>query len=237
MICWRLDLRRKFVPYLEGGVSSGAAGRLEKHLGDCESCRTAFARIRDGHRFARRLSLPGTEAVPAFDALKLGDRDAGRRPWARKWERWFDARATPRLVHVIAALFIAQLTILAVLNRGSFFREGDGASLTPAALDFAAFRPLSILDFHTNTAPHVTTEGYVRDVRLDAEEKTLHFNLVQIPRGSGPFVVCEILSPGEVAVPREGSRVRVYGVARYDAQTGREYHEVNPVLNIAVLNR
>ncbi|MHB8095709.1 MAG: anti-sigma factor [Candidatus Aminicenantales bacterium] len=228
------------MPYLEGRVPSGAAGRLEKHLGDCASCRTAFARVRDGHRFALRLSLPGapgTPEAPAFESLKPGDRDAGRGRWARTWARWFDARATPRLVHVIAALFVAQLTILAVLNRGVFFKESGSASLTPVAMDLDRFRPLSILEFHTNTAPHVTTEGYVRDVRLDAEEKTLHFNLVQIPQGSGPFVVCEILSPGEIAVPREGSRVRVYGVARYDAQTGREYHEVNPVLNIAVLNR
>jgi len=236
MICGRWDIRRTFVPYLEGRISSGAAGRLEKHLGDCASCRSAFARIRDGHRFARRLNRPGTPEAPAFESLKLDGRDAGRGRWARTWERWFDARATPRLVHVIAALFVAQLTILAVLNRGVFIKDSGGASLAPVALDLDRFRPLSILEFHTNTAPHVTTEGYVQDVRLDAEEKTLHFNLVQIPQGSGPFVVCEILSPGEVAVPREGSRVRVYGVARYDAQAGREYHEVNPVLNIAVLN-
>ena len=41
----------------------------------------------------------------------------------------------------------------------------------------------------------------------------------------------------EIPVPAEGSRVRVYGVARFDAQAGRGWHEVNPVLDIAVLKR
>jgi len=31
--------------------------------------------------------------------------------------------------------------------------------------------------------------------------------------------------------------VRVYGTARYDAQPGRGWHEVNPVLTLAVLKR
>jgi hypothetical protein len=242
MICWRLDVRRTFVPYIEGQISSRAAERLEKHLGNCEHCRTAFARIQAGNRFARQwrpLGTPDGQTAPEFDSIKLGlfEYPRGRRLWARTMERWVDARATPRLAHAIAALFVVQLAILAVIGGGRFFKDGGRDFTASGAFDFDRFRPLSILEFQTNTAPHVATEGYVRNVRVDREEKTLRFNLVQIPQGSEPFVVCEILSPREVAVPREGSRVRVYGVARYDAQAGRRYHEVNPVLNIAVLNR
>lgn len=40
-----------------------------------------------------------------------------------------------------------------------------------------------------------------------------------------------------MAIPREGSRVRVYGMARYDSQPGRGWHEVNPVMKIDVLKR
>jgi hypothetical protein len=102
-------------------------------------------------------------------------------------------------------------------------------------MDPGDFYPLRIPDLASNTRPRIVTEGYVRDVRIDEEERTLHFKLAEIPQGADPYIVCEIMSPIRMTLPREGSRVRVYGVARYDGQPGREWHEVNPVLNIAVL--
>ncbi|MCX6559342.1 MAG: hypothetical protein NTZ26_02390 [Candidatus Aminicenantes bacterium] len=58
--------------------------------------------------------------------------------------------------------------------------------------------------------------------------KTL--DISELPINTHPHVATE----GYV---RDVWMVRVYGVARYDAQAGRQWHEVNPVLDIAVLKR
>ena len=242
MNCWRYYLRRKFVPYLDGEIPPPEAKRLETHLRDCEKCRTMFVRLRVGHRLARQLRpLPsdGDHHPPEFETM-LAEADETaleRSRLARAWDHGLDALTTPRVALALAVLVLVLSALLAVSNRRIRFGERNGVSAKLAALDFSRFRSLSIPELQSNTLPHIATEGYVRDVRVDSEEKTLHFKLAEIPQGPGPFVVCEIMSPYGMAVPREGSRVRVYGVARYDAQTGRQWHEVNPVLNIAVLKR
>lgn len=245
MKCRRFGLRRKFLPYLEGQLSGRAAGRVEKHLRRCASCRGEFARLRAGHGLAQRLprfkaeDAAGAPEFPEFEARMIGAGQTlgGRRRGGWFWERWFDVLTMPRVVQVLAAIVVVQLALLLISNRSAFFQAGGGAAMKPGALDISRFRMVSISDLQTNTLPHVATEGYVRDVRIDQEEKTLHFILAQRPEGPGPYVVCEIMNPGGIAVPREGSRVRVYGVARYDGQAGREWHELNPVLDIAVLKR
>ena len=237
MRCRRIGLRRKLVPYIEGQLVPLASRRLEKHLRRCPECRAEFARLRDGHRLAQRLSFlhPGdTPAAPAFAAFEIAEMNTQRRGgWF--WQRWFDVLTMPRVVPVLAAIVVLQLALLLISNRTALIQGRGGAAMKPAALDISRFQTVSISDLPTNTLPHVATEGYVRDVRIDPEEKTLHFILSQRPEGPGPFVVCEIMNPGGIAVPREGSRVRVYGVARYDGQAGRNWHELNPVLDIAVL--
>jgi hypothetical protein len=242
MSCWHFGLRRKFVPYLEGKISDQGAKRLEKHLSDCEDCRVMFVRLRAGHQFAQQLrpfEPKGASDAPEFEAMSpdIGEMAHGRHRWVRMWERWLDIRTTPRAVQALMVLVVVQFAILVVLDRKVLFGERGSASVKPSALDFSHFRPLSIQELQTNTTPHVVTEGYVRDVHFDEEERTMHFDLVQIPQGSELFIVCEIISRSEIPVPYEGSRVRVYGVARYDGQTGRKWNEVNPVLNIAVLQQ
>ena len=242
MSCWHFGMRRKFVPYLEGKIPDQGAKRLEKHLSDCEDCRAMFVRLRAGHQFAQQLrpfEPNGALNASELEAMMpdIGEMARGRRRWSRIWDRWFDIRATPRLVQALMVLVVVQLAILVVLNREVLFGEHGSASVKLSALDFSYFRPLSIQELQTNTTAHVVTEGYVRDVHFDEEERTMHFDLVQIPQGSEHFVVCEIISRSEIPVPGEGSRVRVYGVARYDGQTGRKWNEVNPVLNIAFLKQ
>jgi hypothetical protein len=58
------------------------------------------------------------------------------------------------------------------------------------------------------------------------------FKLVEDVSQPQPFIICEIISPINLAPPTVGSRVKVYGVSRYDADEGRQWHEVHPVLNI-----
>ena len=242
MNCWRFYLRRRFLPYLEGELPSVEAKRLETHLQTCEKCRTIFVQLRAGHQLARQLRPIPSDRVrrpPEFETM-LADADEltrGRSKLARVWDNGLDALTTPRVAFVLAVLVLVLSTLLVVSNRSILFGEKKDASTKLTALDFSRFRALSILELQSNTLPHVATEGYVRDVRVDSEEKTLHFKLAEIPQGPGPFVVCEIMNQNGMAVPREGSLVRVYGVARYDAQTGRQWQEVNPVLNIAVLKR
>ena len=238
MSCRRAGLRRKLIPYIEGQLSPRATDRLDKHLRRCPECRTELGRLREGHRLARRLSALSTgehPAAPAFETLE--DRGGRGRGGGWFWERWFDVLTMPRVVPVLAAIVVLQLALLLVTNRSAFIQGRGDVAAKPAALDISRFRTVSIADLSTNTLPHVATEGYVRDVRIDQEEKTLHFILTQHPDGPGPFVVCEIMGSWGFAVPREGSRVRVYGVARYDGQAGRNWHELNPVLDIAVLKR
>jgi hypothetical protein len=240
MSCWRFYLRRKFVPYLEGSLPPPEAKRLEKHILDCDRCRAMLARLRTGHRLAQQLRQfkpEGAQGAPEFEAMMadMGEIVIGRHSWARLWENWLYSLTTPRTVQGLTALVLVLSALLVVSNRRVLFGERGSAAVKRSAMDFSNFHPLSIPELATNTRPHIATEGYVRDVHIDKEEGTVHFKLVEIPQGSGPFVVCEIISPIGMSLPPEGSRVRVYGVARYDAQPGREWHEVNPVLNIAVL--
>ena len=65
---------------------------------------------------------------------------------------------------------------------------------------------------------------------MDEEDGDLMFKLVEDVSQPQPFIICEIINPINFAPPTVGSRVKVYGVSRYDADEGRHWHEVHPVL-------
>lgn len=240
---WRCSFRRRrFLPYLEGEVSRREAMRLEKHLAGCRKCGEFFTRVRIGHQAGRQFGRigPGIEGrPPEFAELWKGKetKPGGPERLAR------DARATLRgrrlapaataLITLAAAAFIA----VAVFNPGILRRADGPSAVSPATIGYAGFIPVRIREFASHNRSPVVTEGFVREVYFDEQEKTLHIKLVEIPQKSEPFVICEIRSPGSMAIPPEGSRIRVYGMARYDAQPGRQWHEVNPVMTLAVLNR
>jgi hypothetical protein len=239
MNCFRFSLRKKFIPYLEGQLSPREEERLKTHLLNCERCRGLFVRLRTGHQFAKHLSRPSAESAtrpPEFESIMadLADATSWRRR-TRVWESWHDVLTSPRAVRVLTVLVLVQLALLVVTNWKVLFAERHRAAFQAGAFDFSNFQPLQISDIERNTYPRIATEGYVRDVHVDPEERTVHFKLVDIPKGSGTYVTCEIMSLMGVPVPREGSRVRVYGITRYDAQANRNWQEVNPVLSIAVL--
>jgi hypothetical protein len=206
--------RRRFLPGLEGELSRPRAERLESHLARCPECRDLFARIRSGHEAGRRFGRLGPvppDRLPDLDEI---------------WEP--DARPffTALMTGVLPAVLAVALVLFAVF-RGDR-RDGPKAG---------GFAPLAIREFASNERSRIFTEGFVHDVYFDEEERTLHIKLLESPRRMEPFVICEIRATGGVTVPSEGSRIRVYGNARFDGQPGRGWHEVNPVTKIAVLDR
>ena len=67
----------------------------------------------------------------------------------------------------------------------------------------------------------------------DENDGDLIFKLVDNPARPKHFVVCEIVAPLKLQAPAIGSHVRVYGVSRYDAESGHRWFEVHPVMSIA----
>ncbi len=220
--------RRLFLPHLEGQLRSGPAARLERHLGRCASCAELLRRVKAGHEagrsFGRLAPAAAPGRLPSFDEIRA------RRPGPRAWS---PALAVPALLAAAAVLVV----VFAVTSRHPAVRTGDGAigpaEITPAG----TFARLAIRDFGRDVRKQVVTEGYVQSVYYDEQEQTLHIKLAEDLRDIGPFVICEVRDARGLTIPAAGSRIRVYGRARFDAQPGRNWHEVNPVMEIAVLNR
>jgi len=229
MKCLRFDIRRTFSLYLTGELEAQAVKRVEDHLIDCGPCRTNLARLRNGHRLAQQMPRftperdPWTAIEAAIEArpAKLPGRTIGWREMVFKPGFAIGAIGVAAL---IAALVVAT-------NRG----VNAEAPLIAEAIDLSEFHTVSIADIEQNQKPHVMTEGYVSEVRVDDKDGDLRFKLVDELGRPGPFIVCEIIDPIKLKAPPVGSRVRVYGVSRYDGQADHNWYEVHPVLNIEVV--
>jgi hypothetical protein len=240
MSCWRFDLKRRLLPYVEGRLDTPRVARLERHLLNCEECREFLVRLRAGHSLAERLArMPPIDATLPELSFLIGhaEMSSRRSERLRLVRRWSDRMVTPRVVTGLAALVILQAALLVVSNRGLVFGERPRVSASAHGLDLNQFHLLKISELRFNSQPHVATDGYVEDVHIDQEEGTVAFKLVESRGASKPFVVCEIVAPLEMPTPQQGSHVRVYGVARYDAQADRMWYEVNPVFDIATLSQ
>jgi hypothetical protein len=213
--------RRRFVPFLEGGLGPEKAARFETHLAGCATCAAAMERVRAGHEAARRFGRLCPDLPARLPEL---ERPEAARPSARALSPALAAGAL-----LVAAAGAITIVVLAGREPGA----GAGA-VSQAAAGFAR---TAIREFPQSSRSRVVTEGFVREVYYDDEERTLHIKLAEAPSGSGPFVICEVRDTSGLIIPEKGSRVRVYGRARFDAQPGRGWHEVNPVMEIAVLNR
>jgi hypothetical protein len=230
------------LPYLERGLTPRRADRLEKHLASCPGCRELLAGLCAGHLSARkfgRLARDVDQSPPEFEKIWPGiasrlNKDEGP---VRTRRNIFGHLAAPLPVRVLIALIAAEGVLILVANRIIPERADSGAVRSWSVRQISDFTPLRIAEFSAAVKSPVVTEGIVRDVYFDKQEKTLHIKLVDVLRKSEPFVICEIRRPGGIDVPSEGSRVRVYGVPRYDSQPGRGWNEVNPVIAIDVVKR
>lgn len=232
MRCLRFDLWKNFTPYIDGELDAKTVKRVEKHVLDCNDCRLRLARFRDGQRFAK--SLP--QETPHYNiwemvALEL-EADENPAPFISMPRKesfsWRRVLTSPLLASTMLTIAILVLGFSFFFNKQK--TEFSQAFAVDRPFDAKNFRPVSISDIQNNTKTHVVAEGYVAEVHMDEEDGDLMFKLVDDVSQPQPFIVCEIISTINVAPPTVGSRVKVYGVSRYDADEGRNWHEVHPVL-------
>jgi hypothetical protein len=233
-------LQKKFVAYIEGGVAPGKTKRIERHLGACRECDEMLGRLRSGHDAARqfgRLAPDAGHRPPEFKEIWEGIGATIERPArpAMTGGRILQALSTPLAVRILIVLVLAQSVLLVLSFRKTPSRAVAGVVRTGDAPLLPGYAPVRIAEFSSNSEFRVVTEGFVKDVYFDEHERSLHIKLVEVLQKPEPFVICEIRDLGGLTIPQPGSLVRVYGTARYDAQPGRGWHEVNPVLTLAVL--
>jgi len=234
MRCWRKKLQRDFSLYLNGELAPPRVKRIEDHLLDCGSCRTRLARIRNGHRFAQSAPrfTPQRDPWTAIEAAI--DKEQSRaqtmlEPVARQ------RVLRPSFAIVMSAVVILLLGLIVTSGKRASLEERREAANLAAALDLREFHAVSISDMERTTQPHVVAEGIVSQVLIDDEDGDLRFKLVESLQQPEPFIICEIIEPIKLAPPVVGSRVRVYGVHRYDSKENHNWYEVHPVLNIEVV--
>ena len=85
----------------------------------------------------------------------------------------------------------------------------------------------------TSNDPHVIVKGVVSDIVGETDEGSRRFRLSD-PNDPRAFVVCEILDGDPLSMPKRGSRVRVWGVSRYDSSPDHRWFEIHPVLKVEV---
>jgi anti-sigma factor RsiW len=233
-----LYFKRRLPIYADGEASRRAAGRIEDHLVDCADCRAALLRLRSGQGFARQVPLrsPPPDQWEAIERLiEADDQRPVKSPGARSPLWWQPARASVAGL-LLALISLTLLVVTAVMNRTSRIDSLSPAAVT-GSVDLSDFHAVSISDIGRSTEPHVVAEGYVSDVRIDSDDGDLMFKLVDDVRRPQPFIICEIISPIKITAPPVGSRVRVYGVSRYDGKADHQWYEVHPVLSIQVVRR
>src|SRR5262249_5394706 len=225
MKCFRVDLWRKLVRYIDGELPASTVLRIEAHLLDCVDCRSRVARLKRGKRFAESLS-PVSHKPDVWPAIEAGiNAEAG----ARKQSSPQPNTSFPvRIRHQMPA-FVGGLTVAALLI-GIFVLINRRSPLSNEK-ELQDFQAVKISDIQSNTAPHIFTEGYVSDVKSQ-EDGDLTFKLVEDLKNPDRFIFCEIINPIRLSAPSNGSFVRVYGVSRYDRESNHNWYEVHPVLNI-----
>lgn len=248
MKCWRLDLQRSFSLYLNSELAPDRIKRIEDHLLDCGTCRDQLTHLRTGHRLAAQMPrvAPARDPWDAIEAAIEREAVSGsrtRQPATRAF--WSGIRVAvwrKRLLSPAFALGVVAIVMTVLLivqshaaNRYASSEQEIGGLASFEAIDRDEFHAVSISNIERNTKPHVVAEGYVSEVRVNDEDGDLSFKLVDNLQDNGPFIVCEIIDPIKLAPPAVGSRVRVYGVSRYDAQDNHNWYEVHPVLNIEVM--
>lgn len=223
MNCWRYDLWQKMTAYIHGELPAGLVGRLEDHLSECEPCRLRLERVRKSDQLAAHLPpAAGTGASDSWNLIESRIQTIRRLPDRQRGPR-FLLRASAG----VAALLAGFLLFL-------YYGGGVRSFLDRGPDEFysAQYREVPLSDIPNTAEPHVYTEGYVSEVRMDREEGDTMFRLVDDLNRPNHFIVCEIIPPLDMKAPQIGSKIRVYGVSRFDGKAEHQWFELHPVLNI-----
>jgi hypothetical protein len=226
MFCWRISLKKQRARYADGELAADETARFEAHLLDCPPCRASVVRLKRGRSHARLLERrrPRRDGWAAIAAALDADPAPARGPRLR-----LPAVPRPALVAVAAAA-------LSLNALGIAWTSGGLSPQRPEDFDPGRFRAVRIEEMGENTEPHVVAEGVVSEVRVDPKDGDVKFRLVESLGAPEPFVVCEVIGPYRVEAPRVGSRVRVFGVSRFDAKETHRWHEIHPVLKVELLD-
>jgi len=218
MTCLRIDLHRLLPLYLDGAASPSISHRIEKHLLDCSGCRARLVRMRGAKKLLGE--LPAI-AAPPFERLT--------------------ARMPTRAARVSFAVpsfvrhFAADALVATALFLGFTLLYTHTASARNRPFDSSSFRAVAIRAVADTHDPHVIVQGVVATMPGDDDDEGSHRFRLSDPNDPKAFVVCEILDGDTPRVPKAGSRVRVWGVSRYDASPEHQWSEIHPVLRVEVL--
>jgi hypothetical protein len=220
MRCYRFDLHRKFVHCMHGRLPSNEQNKLDHHLSKCADCRNRIERLR-----SVETALTDITARKAPGEL-----------WPKIESRL--TRIIPNSTESLwkrAAVIAAIGLISGLIGAGTYGKLSRHENFPEAGFNANEFKAVPIQGMADTTEPHVVTEGYVAEARVEENDGDRVFKLVDRLNSSGPFVICEVIEPLEMPIPPVGSRVRVYGVSRFDSKSDHNWQEVHPVLNIEVL--
>lgn len=223
MKCFRLDLRRKYSSYIHGLLPASKAKKIKIHLAACAACNGLVERMRTVERLISELPSvsPNRNLWSGIEgALPLG---GPMHSYVPLWKKV-----------AIVAVFGLISGVLGAVTYGKL--SGRSLNLS-STVRLSEFSRVPIERIATNTQPHIVTEGYVSELRINGEDGDRMFKLVDDLHRPGSFVICELIDPLDLPAPPVGSRVRVYGVSRYDNKTDHEWHELHPVLNIEILKQ
>jgi Putative zinc-finger len=220
MSCLRIDLRQKITSYAHNELSGDSKKQLESHLEECPDCRLLLAKITDVDHVLINLKRFSAHA-DSWTSIQKGISQNPSVP-----------RFSPLLKGATgAAATILLMFLVFIWGRGAVVKQEAEIGFDPAS-----YRSISLSQFPHTDEPHVATEGYVAQISYDDEEDEeegdMKFRLVDDLKRPNHFVVCEIIAPYKMQPPPAGSRVRVYGVSRYDGKAQHQWFEVHPVLNI-----
>ncbi|KAF0250316.1 MAG: hypothetical protein FD167_278 [bacterium] len=233
MKCWRIDLQRNLIYYLHKELDNKSITNLENHLLDCSFCRGKLAQLRTSQAFVQQLKPTAIPTNP-WNAIEA----AITKQSSKQQKVSFNIFLNPNLR--AAMWFIGGVLLTSLLFANLFWPPNNTSNNKAEApneeIEFSSenFRLVSINEMSSNTEPHVVTQGYVSEIRIDADGDTT-FKIVETLGIAKPFIVCEIIDPIKLSPPQVGSKVKVYGVSRYDEKVNHQWYEVHPVLNIELV--
>jgi anti-sigma factor RsiW len=229
MACVRIDIRRSLPSYVNGELSSRKSERVEWHLLDCAACRSVVVRLRDTRALLQ--SMPSLTAAPLSPALLHAPGES-----ERAFRRDDSAARKRGNARTIVTRLAGDLAVAAAMFAVfAFFYTHSAAAR--ARLDWSSFKAVRIPDLPRSQAPHVIAEGIVMENVSDSGEGGVSRFKLADPSNLQASVVCEVLDGEGMEVPPQGTRVRVYGVSRFDARQEHRWFEIHPVLRLEVVRK